>query len=216
MRIRLFAAEVTVLEEETAFACALASVDERRREKVLRMRRAEDRRLSLCAGLLLREALRLCGAPEGLRIAEGEHGKPYFPDAPQWHFNLSHSGRYALCAVGDIKVGCDIEQIGTGGLALARRFFAPEETARLEADADPTAFTRLWTLKESYIKAIGAGLSCPLNSFSIRADAETACLEYPEEEWHLKSFNDLPGMVCSVCACVPVDGLRLEMPELRL
>ena len=207
MRIRLFAAEVTALEDERNFARALASVDERRREKVLRLRRAEDRRLSICAGLLLREGLRLCGAPEGLRIAEGEHGKPYFPDAPQWHFSLSHSGRYALCAIGDAEVGCDIEKTGAANIELARRFFHPDEVRELESDPSPEAFCRMWTRKESFVKATGEGLARRMDSFSTIPDEV--------EGLRISSFADIDGYWCSVCAEASTEKIRIEQVEIK-
>lgn len=74
---------------------------------------------------LLRQAAQLY-AP-GLAeptLASGAHGKPYFPDAPQLQFSISHSGAYWLCAFSAAPVGLDVQQHrDCQKQALARRFF---------------------------------------------------------------------------------------------
>ena len=85
-------------------------------------------------------------------LASGEHGKPYFPDAPQLHFSISHSGERWLCAFSDAPVGLDVQQHRACQMqALARRFFAPAEQKFLEQTAYAPFFD-LWCAKESYLK----------------------------------------------------------------
>ncbi len=78
------------------------------------------------------------------------------------------------CAIGlDHDLGLDVERCRRvrDGLDIASRFFAPAELALLRrseiARRDET-FVRIWTLKEAYIKAVGLGLACPLDSFAFR------------------------------------------------
>ena len=67
---------------------------------------------TLEAHALLREAVRLTWGWEELpRLEREERGKPWFPDHPQRHFNLSHSGKMALCALADGEVGVDIQEM---------------------------------------------------------------------------------------------------------
>lgn len=92
-------------------------------------------------------------------LASGEHGKPYFPDAPQLHFSISHSGAYWLCAFSGMPVGLDVQQhCACQKQALTRRFFSPEEQLFLERSAYGPFFD-LWCAKESYLKYTGEGLS---------------------------------------------------------
>ena len=65
-------------------------------------------------------------------IARHPGGKPYFPDHPSLHFNLSHSGGLALCALDAAPVGVDIQVVKTLRPALPRRVCSPEELAWLE------------------------------------------------------------------------------------
>ena len=90
------------------------------------------------------------------------------------HFSLSHAGSWALCAVSDRPAGCDVERLGRGDPRIPGRFFHPEERAALEAAGDPAKwdrlFGRIWTRKESYLKATGEGISAPLSGFSVLVD----------------------------------------------
>lgn len=167
---RVYTADVGTLPEDTDRL--LAKLPTYRREKIARLRFEKDRRLSLGAGLLLQRALcdaGFCEADEAPQI--GKHGKPFFPAYPEFHFNLSHSGTQVLCAVAVTEVGCDVEKITAYNDRLAKRFFHPQEYAALcalsTADEQAELFYRLWTLKESFLKATGRGLSLPLNDFSV-------------------------------------------------
>lgn len=154
----------------------MTSIPENKREKILRMRQADDRRLALGAERLLNRALTGSGYdPQGLARAAGPQGKPYFPAiASRFQFNLSHSGQRVMCVwtPSARAVGCDIQTFGDLPLDLAKRFFHPGEYERLCSLSGPEAqrklFYRYWALKESFIKCTGEGLSRPLNSFEIR------------------------------------------------
>ncbi len=99
-----------------------------------------------------------------LRYGYGEHGKPYFQDYPQYHFNLSHSGEYAALAFSDREVGADIQCVRPFQEALARRVLTDEEygcyreltAARERQDY----FFRRWCARESLGKLTGEGLLC--------------------------------------------------------
>lgn len=157
---------------------AVATVlSERERARAARFRRERDaHRWSVARGALrhiLGEALGVASA--GLEFDEGEHGKPSVRGAGArgLAFNLSHSGGMALVAVTDgHEIGADVEEIvAMDDMSLvAERHFAPEERAALFALPEPErldAFFRIWTRKEAYIKAIGHGLSHPLDRFAV-------------------------------------------------
>lgn len=135
-------------------------------ERTEKLRNEKDRLRSVFAELLLRYALSEEGiTPEGaLDIARTEAGKPYLPEHPEIFFNLSHSGDYVSAAVASSAVGIDIEHLRRDPEKVAKRFYAPEENEYLSSLPDDTrasAFLRLWTMKESYVKALGEGLRIP-------------------------------------------------------
>lgn len=114
-------------------------------------------------------------APSAVRFAYEAHGKPVFDasiDSPI-RFNLSHSGDVAVFALtASHRIGVDVELVRpmADALALSERFFSAAERRALReapAAARDAAFFSCWTRKEAYIKAIGEGLSCPLDSFDV-------------------------------------------------
>ncbi len=101
-------------------------------------------------------------------IARSEQGKPYFPNHPEYCFNLSHSGRFALCALDELPVGADIERIRPHHPKLADRICSPEELDWLERQPDKTsALCQLWTRKEALVKHHGTGLTAPLRAIRV-------------------------------------------------
>jgi 4'-phosphopantetheinyl transferase len=124
----------------------------------------KDRARCIGAGLLLAQAIRRIHPAYTLppTTAIGPYGKPFLADLPKFHFNLAHSGEWAVCAVADHPVGIDIEHLPymADVIDVAQRCFTPNEQCHLftlpEID-QPATFCKLWTIKESYAKATGLG-----------------------------------------------------------
>ena len=97
------------------------------------------------------------------------NGKPYFKEHENLHFNLSHSGNFAVCIVAGMPCGIDIEGNRPFKPSVAKRFFSKTEyhwiydTENVSVQAE--RFFRLWTLKEAYAKATGNEV--PEGAFSI-------------------------------------------------
>jgi len=157
---KLYFADVSGLDIEIA----AAKLPPHRLNKMNRLPRTESKKLSAGAYLLFIRACELNGLSPEYEV--GANGKPDFIDGTV-HFSLSHSGNYAVCAISDKPVGVDIEIPRSGSLRIAERFFAPDELTHIKNAADPDdEFCRVWTMKESYIKALGLTLSS-LDSFSV-------------------------------------------------
>ena len=160
------------LENEICFSEYYKMMSHERRRKVDSCLFIKDKRLSLGAGILMDKGLSaydLCERETA--VSYRENGKPYLPGCPHIHFNLSHSGSRALAAFAGVETGCDIEQIQQADLALAQRFFTRKEydfiAGQQGSEEQNEAFFRLWTLKESLLKAVGTGLSLSLDAFEI-------------------------------------------------
>jgi 4'-phosphopantetheinyl transferase len=154
----------------------LLSAEEARRAE--RYTHPEARRQFVLGRALLRTALaRYTGDdPKSLEFDYNPRGKPSLrspPDMPL-EFSLSHTRGLAVCAVAlGHAVGVDAESRQRhrtlSPLELARRYFAPAETAALAglpAEAQFAAFLDFWTLKEAFVKARGTGLAVPLADFA--------------------------------------------------
>lgn len=105
----------------------------------------------------------------------GDHGKPEVivpAGAPRLRINISHTHGMAAAALTlDCDIGLDVEATtrDVDALKLAEHMFAPREyavLARAPAARLTETFLAFWTLKEAYVKAIGKGLSQPLQAFS--------------------------------------------------
>ena len=128
-------------------------------------------------------------------IARGEHGKPFFPGHPQFQFNLSHSGTFALCALDSAPVGTDMEAIRPHHPHLARRICSPAELEWVNAQADPhRALLSLWTKKEARVKQTGTGLTIPLREISVPLTDEDTVWE--DLHFHSLSGDGWVGAVC--------------------
>ena len=83
-------------------------------------------------------------------VARTDSGKPWFPQYPQCHFNLSHSGGLALCGVGEHPLGVDVERVRPRREGLARYVLSEEEYAWFTLrGGDWGSLYTLWTLKEA-------------------------------------------------------------------
>jgi 4'-phosphopantetheinyl transferase len=139
------------------------------------------------------------GKPEELKFSYNSYGKPSLAGEQSLQFNMSHSHEIGLVAVTrDAAVGVDVEHIRSDFASdeIARRFFSRLEVETfnsLPQAEQVAAFFRCWTRKEAYIKAIGKGLSQPLDGFDVTlAPADPAALLRPGYEDTLTwSFSDL-------------------------
>ena len=157
-----------------------------RQERLLRIKQSEKRREPLCAYLILRHALweqyRWRELPP-IRLTS--LGKPYFPDFPEVHFNLSHTTGAVLVALSGEPVGVDIEHIRPVSERAMRRL-ADVTTER--------AFFQSWVRREARAKRSGAGVGTMLASETL--------LQPGERFYFLDTF---PGYVAGVATR---DGAR--------
>jgi len=108
-----------------------------------------------------------------------EAGKPYLEGTDLIYFNMSHAGIYSACAFSKKPVGLDIEQIKPIALSIAKRYYCRSEYEDIMEHSDEgrsRRFYQYWVLKESFIKAVGLGLSIPLNQFSFHDKAHSGLL----------------------------------------
>ncbi|ASA21138.1 4'-phosphopantetheinyl transferase family protein [Paenibacillus donghaensis] len=207
-------AEPTVLQLMSALSAA-------KQQKIRRLMRREDALNVLMADILSRLCIcRTLGIRNReIEFGQNAYGKPHLMGQNRLHFNRSHSGSWAAVAVSTESVGIDVERISKADLGVAERFFAPQEYRQLlqvEGGERQRFFYDLWTLKESYIKAAGQGLSLPLSSFSIDLRSEQITLE-TEHEWKPCYFRQYPiDPAYRLSLCSPLNRLPDDVEMIGL
>ncbi|HAJ96652.1 MAG TPA: phosphopantetheine-protein transferase [Ruminococcus sp.] len=124
-------------------------------------------------------------------LSRTESGKPYFTEFPDVHFNLSHCNGMAVCLLSKYECGVDVEQCRKLRPKVVEKVFSPDEKRALkETDNPDFLFTRLWTLKESYVKALGKGIAYPMKTLNFQLDGDFVYSNRPDAcFWHLTEGN---------------------------
>jgi 4'-phosphopantetheinyl transferase len=202
---------------ETVRALA-ACLSDAERQRAGRFRFDRDRRRFVVARARLRQLLaaRLGARPESIALAYGNNGKPALAQRSadtDLRFNVAHCDDVAVYAFSaQREIGIDVEAVRSFDEAedIAARFFSRRESEAYRAlpPADkPLGFFNCWTRKEAFVKALGEGLSMPLDRFDVSlAPGEPAQIlrveSTPGERsgWRLDSFSPLPGFVAAVAS----------------
>jgi len=194
-------------------------LDAEERARAARFHQDRDRRRFVIAHAVLRLLLGgYCRCdPGALRFGLSPRGKPFLREpTSDLRFNLSHSGELAIYGLTrGAEIGIDVEQHRTELAAdrIADRHFAPAEVAALQnlpPHQQSEAFFRCWTRKEAFIKALGEGLSKPLDSFrvSLLPEAPAASVYVAGDpaataKWSLHSLVPAEGYVAALAVPMP-------------
>jgi len=174
-------------------------LSEQERQQQVKFMFAKDRRRYLVTRALVRQTLSryLPVRPADWRFAATAFGRPFIvnqhPDVAGLNFNISHSDQCVVLGLArGRELGVDVEDLHRSvPLEIADHFFAPDEVRQLHAlppQARPQRFLEFWTLKESYIKARGKGLSLPLEQFGFGLDGPG-----PLKFFFNAAIDDRPG-----------------------
>lgn len=164
---QLWLLDLRPLMQDERWRALLPELPPERQARALSCRREEDAVRITGAGFLLQQALLSLNIPVSEQIfRKNDWGKPYLASHAV-EFSLTHAAYYAACALDASPVGLDLEAPRIT-MAVAKRYFHPQELAFLEALPEPEqtdTLLRLWTIKEAYTKQLGSGLHIPLDSF---------------------------------------------------
>ena len=134
------------------------------------------------------------------------YGKPYLLNNRYIFFNISHSGKWVICSIHQFPLGIDIELIKPIDFSIAKRYFSLDEYSDLErinkVSDKISYFYSLWTMKESYLKLLGTGLTTPLNSFTIKCNKNKFYLKKMENKFYFKQYSIDEKYKISICSCV--------------
>lgn len=201
-------------------------IDPTERARATRFHFDRDRKMYIAGHALMRAMLsaQIPRQPAEWRFTTNAQGKPeaiISPDQPRLRANLSHTqGMVAVALTVDHDVGIDVEWRLRRGLSMeiVDHFFAPAEVAALKAlpsDQLNEALFAYWTLKEALIKAVGLGLSMPLDSFAFTL--EPLSVEFSENRgdpgsWLFRRFQPAPDYAMALALRHPnPDTVRVSI-----
>lgn len=212
----LYAGTAAIAEASIDAALDVLSPDEKARAN--RFALPGHRRDFIAAHALLRRALSEWHArhPRDWQFAAGSGGKPELAAAQasaNLSFNLAHTDGFVACAIGrGVDIGIDVEAIDRRAdrLKLAGRYFSPAERADVQARGASalSRFIEIWTLKEAFVKATGAGVTRALDAFSFAVgDGLSIAFDPPAGEngaaWQFALFAPLERYRMAVAVRAP-------------
>lgn len=175
----LYGVKIPKMISKKMYNDIILNIKENKRKQVSKIIQYDDKLRAIFGEMLvltvLSELLKI-DYNEITRV-KGNCGKPYLMEYDDVHYNISHSGNWVVMVVDNEPVGIDIEEIKPFDLRIAKRFFSDMENSFLdevEGMKKLDYFFDLWTLKESFLKKVGFGLTLPLNSFSIIKEDENS------------------------------------------
>jgi 4'-phosphopantetheinyl transferase len=207
--MKLYAVKFLRSLDHSLYRSLLFCVDKNKQERIYRFFKWENAHQALLADCLARYAV---SKETGLlnnyiKFKTNRFQKPELEGMEGVYFNLSHSGNWVVCAVDHDPVGVDIEKIKEYDPGILEICLSQEEQDLLRrkktADKQPFFFT-LWTLKESYLKALGCGLgtqpkTCSL-VFPSNGDIKITRNKKTDFNVFFKSYDIDSGYKMAVCA----------------
>ena len=222
--IHVWCAPLNQPPEKIAQLTHLLTSDEQERANRFVFDRDREKYIAARGTLRLLLSRYLHTLPEQIQLRYGPQNKPYLAEKntqPLLQFNLAHSHNLAVYAVTRRQeLGVDIEALRPldDKEQIARRFFSTAEyntLVSLPEEQKLTGFFNCWTRKEAYLKALGDGLTQPLDQFSvsltpdipakmlsIQGDTQAA------EKWSLLEINPAENYIGAVA--IPGKNWRLS------
>ncbi|SMC21813.1 4'-phosphopantetheinyl transferase [Clostridium acidisoli DSM 12555] len=201
--VSTYCVDLDEFKDEEILNDLLNYVSEDKRLRLLRYRFLDDRKRGVVSDLLIRYIInrKLNYKIKDIIFKYNNFGKPYLFGSSEFQYNISHSGKYVVCATSNKAIGVDIENIKPIDMSIIKHVFTKNEYNDFEnAEKKTETFYSIWTLKESFVKLIGSGLNIPLNSFCIDGifNTNTYC-KYKDETFYFKQYNIDPDYKLSIC-----------------
>lgn len=174
--IEQFVVNINGIEHFKQLEFLMKEISHERRQIIERYVFEKNKIQSLIAERLLRYILytQYGMNQEEIEFEYSEYGKPFLKGPYNYIcFNLSHSGDFVVCSIGTSNMGIDVERINKRDLSFVRRVLSGEEKEVWEIkdiDEKNRMICRIWTLKESYSKYIGKGLTIPFETLSFKQE----------------------------------------------
>lgn len=151
--------------------------------------------------------------PFDVKFTMGLNKKPQLSDHADLHFNVSHSGDWALIGIANRIIGIDVEKIEPDFFFqdIVTHSFSPLERVYLESDPHtPRLFYRLWTRKEALVKATGTGIDGSFDQIPSLDGEHRLSQKHPDESWIVSSFNVTENYLAAVAYRAEPSGTKVN------
>jgi 4'-phosphopantetheinyl transferase len=206
--MKLYAVKILdISKEKLDNTCSVFDLEKKR--KIEKFVHKKDKIRTLIGEILIRTIIceDLSISNRNITFKKNKYGKPYLIGYHNFQFNISHSEDYVVCAIDNKPIGIDIEKIKPIEYKeIAQSFFSMSEFGYIvkeDLNNQVKKFYEMWTLKESYIKCTGQGLSIPLNSFSIvfnQYETIKVIIDNDYTEHVFNRFDIASGYKMAVCS----------------
>ena len=144
-------------------------------------------------------------SPQEVTFQYTKQNKPLLKYHDDLFFNIAHSGKYVIVSIANTQIGCDIEKVISIDYNAASTFMSNEEHGyflKLHPNFKKDYYFRLWTIKESYIKATGLGFTEELSSLTCTIYKESITIYRNNmliNDYFFKEFQEIDNYKVSVC-----------------
>ena len=209
--MKIFAVKIPEYLDEACFKRLLLQLDSEKQQAIRSMKNQYVAKEALMSALLIRHIVNIelgfCNSE--IVFGKNQYGKPHLIGKNDFHFNLSCSGDWAVCAIDSEAVGIDIEKIDYQQPKIVLEVLSSAELTaynNLNLKDKTSFFYNIWTRKESYVKAIGTGLNIPLNAVTVLAKNKNDIFSpvikaIPTNKYFFKQYfmdNDYSLTVCAM------------------
>ena len=128
---------------------------------------------------------------QDIQVANEPEGAPYLLIQSSQRYpgilSISHCGPYALCALSENRLGCDIEHIERRPDIFIEDFFTRTEVQRVrespQGELRSILVNLVWSMKEAVLKSIGKGLRLDTRMVEVEAPQEITLEEAMIPGW---------------------------------
>lgn len=136
-----------------------------------------------------------------------ESGQPTIQNG---HISISHTEGYAACAISRQSVGIDVEREHTFSKAAAKRILSPQEELLRESANEDELLSRVWTVKESFLKMTGEGIPGGMRTLELIAAGNGS-----SDVWTIKRGTE-PEAGCAVLLSISGSGNSADFNDAYL
>lgn len=201
MKYDLIVREIPKTFSDSELEYMLSLLEDEKKDRI--KRKGLDNRnaiQTLYSNMLVKEKIaeKLYTQAKNIKFLFNKNSKPYINNDKLW-FNISHSDEMVAVVLSDSPVGVDVEKNFKFNSKLAKKICSDYEMKLLERCSNKDSLlTKLWTIKESYLKAIGEGITIKISDVICNPDENIVTHHGKKAPFFTKCLNEYTVTVCQL------------------